>query len=360
MQLCRFLFFKRYKGMKKIFIGIDFSKEKFDATVIRAEGVEERAERQHEVFDNKVSGFRRLIKWVKRVADSLDTSLWLFCGENTGGYSRALCNYLYGCGYDMWLENALSIKRSFALQRVKSDKADSGIIAEYAMRNYDQMRLYKPLGKNLERLREVFLYRHNLVKIKASMTVRKGEKKITQEKSDISRFMAMSSKHLISEFDKKIAECDKRIQDIICEDEELRANFEIITSVPGVGTQNAVCLMVYTDNFARFDYDSRKIACYYGVAPFGRRSGTSVNTPPHVSPFANKLIKALLTQAALAAVQFCPQMYRYYHRLVEAGKKKPVAINNVKNKLLHIITAMVRNGEKYNPDYVYNVTPKAA
>ncbi len=30
--------------MKKIFIGIDFSKEKFDATVIKAEGVEEVAE----------------------------------------------------------------------------------------------------------------------------------------------------------------------------------------------------------------------------------------------------------------------------------------------------------------------------
>ena len=45
--------------MKKIFIGIDFSKEKFDATVIKAVGVEECAERKHEVFDNKVSGFRR-------------------------------------------------------------------------------------------------------------------------------------------------------------------------------------------------------------------------------------------------------------------------------------------------------------
>ena len=163
--------FKRYKSMKKIFIGIDFSKEKFDATVIKAEGVEERAERQHEVFDNKVSGFRRLLRWVKSVADEPDAGLWLFCGENTGGYSRALCNYLYGSGYDMWLENALSIKRSYALQRVKSDKADAGVIAEYAMRNYDQMRLYKPLGKNLERLREVFLYRHNLVKLKASMMI---------------------------------------------------------------------------------------------------------------------------------------------------------------------------------------------
>ena len=346
--------------MKKIFIGIDFSKEKFDATVIKAEGVEERAERRHEVFDNKVSGFRRLVRWVKSVQDEQDTSLWLFCGENTGGYSKALCNYLYGNGYDMWLENALSIKRSSALQRTKSDKADSGVIAEYAMRNYDQMRLYKPLEKNLERLREVFLYRHNLVKLKASMTTRKGEKQLTQEKSDISRFMAMSSKHLICEFNKKIAECDMRIEKIISEDEELRRNFEIITSVPGVGTQNAVCLMVYTDNFCRFDYNSRKIACYYGVAPFGRQSGTSVNTPPHVSPFANKLIKALLSQAALASINFCPQLSAYYSRLVQSGKKSPVALNNLKNKLLHIITAMVRKGERYNPDHDYYAALKAA
>ena len=346
--------------MKKIFIGIDFSKEKFDATVIKAEGVEERAERRHEVFDNKVSGFRRLIKWVKSVANEHDTSLWLFCGENTGGYSKALCNYLYGSGYDMWLENALSIKRSSALQRTKSDKADSGVIAEYAMRNYDQMRLYKPLGKNLERLREVFLYRHNLVKLKASMATRKGEKKLTQEKSDISRFMAQSSKHLISEFKKKIAECDMRIEKIISEDEELRRNFEIITSVPGVGTQNAVCLIVYTDNFCRFDYNSRKIACYYGVAPFGRQSGTTVNTPPHVSSFANKLIKALLSQAALASINFCPQLSTYYSRLIQSGKKSPVALNNLKNKLLHIITAMVRKGERYNPDHDYYAALKAA
>ena len=346
--------------MKKIFIGIDFSKEKFDATVIKAEGVMECAQRQHEVFDNKVSGFRRLLRWVKSVVDEQDSCLWLFCGENTGGYSKALCNFLYGSGYDMWLENALSIKRSSALQRVKSDKADSGVIAEYAMRNYDQMRLYKPLGKNLERLREVFLYRHNLVKLKVCITLRKGEKQLTQQKSDISRFMAMSSKHLISEFNKKIAECDKRIQQIIDEDEELQRNFEIITSVPGVGTQNAVCLMVYTDNFSRFGYDSRKLACYYGVAPFGRQSGTSVNTPPHVSPFANKLIKSLLTQSALASIRFCTQMAIYNHRLLEAGKKKPVAINNVKNKLLHVIMAMVRKGEKYNPDYDYHAAIEAA
>ncbi|MDD4610224.1 MAG: hypothetical protein PHY71_08855, partial [Bacteroidaceae bacterium] len=28
-------------------------------------------------------------------------------------------------------------------------------------------------------------------------------------------------------------------------------------------------MLVYTNNFKKFGYDPRKIACYYGVAPFG-------------------------------------------------------------------------------------------
>ncbi|MBR4368225.1 MAG: hypothetical protein IKP52_02855, partial [Prevotella sp.] len=46
---------------------------------------------------------RRLVKWVKAQAEDFTADSWLFCGENTGGYSIGLCNYLYGSGYDMWL-----------------------------------------------------------------------------------------------------------------------------------------------------------------------------------------------------------------------------------------------------------------
>ena len=60
---------------------------------------------------------------------------------------------------------------------------------------------------------------------------------------------------------------DEKIRDIISSDEELREVFDIITSMPGIGAQNATCLMVYTDNFTKFDMNSRKIACYYGIAP---------------------------------------------------------------------------------------------
>ncbi len=346
--------------MKKIFIGIDFSKEKFDATLIKAEGLKECAPSVHEVFDNKTSGFRRLVKWVKGQSDGLPADSRLFCGENTGGYSIALSNYLYASGYKIWLECAYKIKHSAGIQRVKNDKADSRAIAEYAMRNHDKMIPYKPMSPSLTCLREVFLYRHSLVKQKVALTIRRDEKRLTQEKSDIRAFMSFTSKHLITEVNKAIAKCDQKIKEIIASDDELREVFDTITSMPGIGIQNATCLMVYTNNFQKFELNSRKIGCYYGIAPFGRQSGTSVYGRPQVSPFANRMIKSLLSQAALAAIKFDINVYNYYQRLIERGKHPLLVHNNIKNKMLHILVAMVRDRMKYNPDYVYRTNKNIA
>ena len=337
--------------MKNLFIGIDFSKEKVDVAIISAEGLSETADRMFNEFKNSVSGFKQLVKWVEKAADGIDASNWLFCGENTGDYSKPLCNHLYGQGYDMWLENAKSIKDASGLRRLKSDRADASMIAEYAMRNYDKAILYEPLSVSLSQLRELYLYRQMVVRHRCSFQVRRGEKKLTLEKSPAKTTISQSGRHIVSELNKEIEKLDRKIAALIAEDEELTEVFTIVTSVPGIGTQNAVCLMVYTDNFRKFNYDSRKIACYYGLAPFGKDSGTSVHTDPHVHYMANRQIKAMLTQAALAAVNFNPQIAAYYGRLIKAGKKKQVALNNVKNKLVHLVTAMVKNRQCYDSNY---------
>ena len=124
--------------MKNLFIGIDFSKEKVDVAIISAEGLVETSVRVFSEFKNSVSGYKQLVKWVEKNANSIDPSLWLFCGENTGDYSKPLCNHLYGKGYDMWLENAKCIKDASGIRRLKSDRADASMIAEYAMRNHDK------------------------------------------------------------------------------------------------------------------------------------------------------------------------------------------------------------------------------
>ena len=337
--------------MKKSFVGIDFSKEKIDVAIIFAEGLTETSMRLFNEFKNSVSGYKQLVKWVEESSNETEPSLWLFCGENTGDYSKPLCNFLYGRGFDMWLENAKSIKDASGIRRLKSDRTDANMIAEYAMRNNDKAIVYEPLSESLSQLRELFLYRQMVVRHRCSFQVRRGEKRLNMEKSPVKTMISQSGRHIVTELNKEIEKIDKRIAELIDSDEELAQVFTIVTSIPGIGTQNAVCLMVYTDNFRRFNFDSRKIACYYGIAPFGRDSGTSVHTDPHVHYMANRQIKAMLSQAALSAAKFNPVIASYYSRLIERGKKRQIALNNVKNKLVHIVTAMVRNKQLFDKDY---------
>lgn len=335
--------------MKKIFIGIDFAKEKFDAAIIEACGLKEFGDRQFGTFNNNKKGYCQFLKWVRGNAGLSTAEEWLFCGEDTGSCSLGLSKWLYGKGYDMWIENAYVIKHSNGIQRVKTDRADASMIAEYAWRHQDKAVLFEPLSDTLTQLREVFLYRHKLVQQRVAMDVRKQDKEAS-DKTKALCFINRKSKHLIAEIDKAIKECDAMIDRIIESDDELRENYTIATSIKGVARQNGACLLIFTNNFKRFDMDARKIACYYGVAPFAKESGTSVHTPARTSHFANKLIKSLLSQAAQIAKIFNPEIKEYYDRLIKRGKKHPVALNNVKNKLLRIIVALVRKKTLYDPD----------
>lgn len=339
--------------MKKIFIGIDFSKEKFDATVILiVDGMVNSSERPHFSFENNQKGFKKFTSWISEQTGNASKEDILLCGENTGLYSQYISNHLYIEGYSLWLESALRIKRSMGIQRIKSDKADSEAIAEYAMRFQDKAIVYEPMKESLKAIKEIFMYRAQLVKERKALHTRSKEKQSTDEKiTKAIRFMKSSSEMIVRCLDKEIKKCDDMMRDLIEQDEELKETYEIVTSIKGFALQNAAIMMVYTNNFAKFGYNPRKLACYYGVAPFGKQSGTSVHTQPHTSPLAHGMIKSLLTQAALSAIIYCPELRAYYHRLLSRGKKPMVAQNNVKNKLIHIITAMVRNKQKYNPDW---------
>lgn len=45
-----------------------------------------------------------------------------------------------------------------------------------------------------------------------------------------------------------------------------------------------------------------------------------------------------------------PEIKEYYDRLIKRGKKHSVALNNIKNKLLRIIVALVRKKTLYDPN----------
>jgi transposase len=107
-----------------------------------------------------------------------------------------------------------------------------------------------------------------------------------------------------------------------------------------------VTILVARENFTRFN-NSRQFACFSGMAPFGRQSGSSLKTAPHVSRLTNRQIKVLLTQAAKCAIRHDANLRHYYQRKRAEGKNQWLIINNVRNKPIHRIFAIVRNRQFY-------------
>lgn len=133
-------------------------------------------------------------------------------------------------------------------------------------------------------------------------------------------------------------------------DEELKNNYAILNSFKGIGTINAVAMLVYTDNFRKYDTANR-MATAWGVAPFRNQSGTSLNTPGHVSFYCNHWLKSIITCAANSAISCNHKISNYYNRLLEKGKNKGVAYNNTKSKMIHILFTMIHNQTMYDPEY---------
>jgi len=121
-------------------------------------------------------------------------------------------------------------------------------------------------------------------------------------------------------------------------------------SVPGIGKITAFALLYYTNEFSLF-HSGKKLACYCGVAPFARESGTSVKGKSRVSNFANKALKKLLHLAAMAAISSNAELKAYYERKVAEGKNKMLVLNAIRNKILHRLIAVIRRNTPFTNDY---------
>lgn len=337
--------------MKKVVIGIDVSKKKLDVSVIVSPnescfGIPTYCGE----FPNTNGGCTKIVNEVKKMAKGIPQEEWLFCVETTGGYSRCVCDTMHKKGLCIWRESALQIKWSKGVIREKNDKADSKMIADYAMRNQDKCVPYVPDSPEVCNLKALFRYRMSLVKERRSKILRMKELKDTMPDCEQKKFMIKDMGNAIDYLTKSIKECQKKIMEIIDKDRDLKVSYTHITSIKGIGMLNAVAFIIHTNNFTT-SKDARKFGCYCGVAPFRSQSGTSINHSVKVNHLSNIQMKALLTCAAVSAARTNPEIRSYYQRLIKSGKCQGIAMNNVKNKLLRIMFSLIENNCDYEEEH---------
>ncbi len=78
--------------------------------------------------------------------------------------------------------------------------------------------------------------------------------------------------------------------------------FKLVTSVVGIGFVTATNLIIHTNQFTVIN-DSRKLACFCGVAPLPHQSGTCIRGKTRVSHMANKKLNTNLHMASLTELK---------------------------------------------------------
>ena len=248
--------------------------------------------------------------------------------------------------------DALTIKKSSGFERGSDDKTSALKIAGYALRYQDRMQLWRPVDSNIEKIKNLIAQRDRVMNAITQLTVPVKELSECGCIKDAKELEKLQRSPLKALQKTKIV-IEQLIVKTAQQDVEIIKKIQQVQSIKGIGPVTAVALLAYTKGFTTFS-NAKELACYCGVVPFAKRSGTSIRFKSTVSPYANKKLKKLLHLCALSSIKNNKEMQVYFERKVAEGKNKMSVINAVRNKLVHRVFAVVRDGRFYEETYIGN------
>ena len=332
--------------MKKVFVGIDVSRNWIDLCIT----VDGKAI-VHKQVDNNKGGFRRMLSCLKQYGKPSEL---LLCMEHTGVYAQPLWYYLTEKSITYAVVPGSLITSGLEIRRGKNDKIDAADIARFTMRYADELKPHRLPAQVLRRLKMLFAYRDRLVKAKKMLSVPASEASVfaAQESKEV----RADSNSLVQVITARITKVEKVMLQVINSDEETARIYQLIDSVPGFGLITGSYLLIITQSFTTLR-NSRKLANFGGIAPHPHKSGTSIKGKTRVSPVADKRLKALLSNGTGSLLQHNKSMTLYFERMIVKGKHENLVKNNIKNKMLHTVCAVIKRGTPYTKTYIPQLQP---
>ena len=360
-------------------------------------------------FKNSEAGFERCIAWLESVAGSEDG---VFVGmEATGHYWKACFAYLMAADYRVCVVNPMQVhamRKLKSLSGVKNDRIDSWLIAETLRQgDYDETRL---ATDEVQALKQLTRYHQGLKQELAAVKTQAicvldayfpeyaglfsdvfgaASLRVLAEcptPSEVARKRASSIAKLLSEGSRGRLGAEKaaqvkaaakssvgirlgeeaasfQIKTMVSQVEFLNATIakvekEVasllekvepnITTIPGVSTTTGAQIAAEIGDVRRFK-NAASIVKYAGlnsgVDESGKFSAEGVPITKHGSPY----LRRSLWLAANRARQCDPRLKAYYEKLRRKDKPHRVAVTAVARKLCHIVYAVMRDGEPYDP-----------
>lgn len=390
-----------------IYAGVDIAKADHVIAAVDETGAEVA---RPMAFKNTEAGFERCVAWLESIAQTEDD---VFVGmEATGHYWMACFAYLTAAGYRACVVNPMQVsamRKLKGLSGVKNDRIDSLLIAETLRQgNYDETRL---ATDEVQALKQLTRYHQGLKQELATVKTQAicvldayfpeyaglfsdmfgaASLKVLSEcptPSEVARKRASSIAKMLSEgshgrlgadraarvkaaarssvgirlgedaasfqiktmvsqiefLNATIAKVEREVEGLL---ERIEPN---ITTIPGVSTTTGAQIVAEIGDVKRFK-NAASIVKYAGlnsgVDESGKFSAEGVPITKHGSPY----LRRSLWLAANRARQFDPRLKAFYDKKRREGKPHRVAVTACARKLCHVVYAVMRDGEPYDPD----------
>lgn len=327
----------------KFYLGMDVSKLWVDLAVLPVVNHHKQAMATAR-FDNTAGGLKTLHQWLKKQSVSFDGNSLLVI-ENTGIYHRLIWEYCSNHQLPVYIGNAAHIKWSFGIVRGKSDRIDSQRLCEYAWKHADDLKATPALNPVFIKLKDLMTARSRLLAQMGSIKVYLKELKLSNSK-EVQKLMEQAHKDALRGLETSLKRVEQHINQVISEDAAIKTNYDLLTTIPGIGHLTAIYLICCTSNFAG-KRSGKQVACYAGVVPFSNTSGSSVKGRDKVHKMANKELKKMMHLCALSAIKYYPEFQQYYERKKAEGKNSMAVLNAIRNKLILRAVAVVNNQRPY-------------
>jgi transposase len=323
-------------------VGVDIAAETFDATLYTTLS-QSYSKARH--FDNSLEGFEAFGAWLKR--EGVEPDQTIICMEATGVYAEAFCYWLIAQGHRVAVEAPHKVKRAFHPLGAKSDPVDSRQIAEYAYRFFDQLTFWQAPEALLEQIKTLLSTREQLT---AQSTASQNALQALQRKVVRTYLAEETMRSTLVHVKEQIRKIDEAIKNLIKNHPTVNAGVMLLLTIPGVGWLLAAHWAILSQGFQKV-LEARPVAAHLGICPLERTSGTSVKfraLSRHIGP---PTMRKLVHLAARTLRVHHQDFKAYFLRKVEGGKPKTLVLNNIANRLLRIMSAVVRTQTPYIAGY---------
>ena len=221
--------------------------------------------------------------------------------------------------------------------RTKTDKVDAGVIARFCRSQAPEP--WRPPSSRMRELRA-------LVRRCAALKEMRVQELQRRAHGAASAMVAASLDRSITSLDEEIKLVSDAIAALIQADDHLRTSHDLLTSIPGLGSQSAAVLLAEIPDFHAFGHN-KQITAFVGLNPQEHQSGNSVRGRARISKVGNARLRAILYMCALTARRHNPALKVFADCLKEAGKSPKVVLVAVARKLLVIAYGVMKTGRPF-------------